>query len=239
MNINGSGVIHEEKVPSPTFQDRIGVLVRGKWIILSALGGALICAIVYLWFASPVYKATASILVNPRLVQSSLFLDMVKRGGDEKNLVQNELEILKSRSVTLEVAKRLIQQKNIDTIGLMPIQIIRVEDGTDTGGAIEDIEAILRRLDKAVTLQSVPETDVITISAKSRVPEEAALIANLYADVDYNRNLTVSRAKSRSFREFLEGQVKDPDFSGGGQVADGATLDRIERFQAWIGHPLL
>ncbi len=209
MNINGSGVIHEEKIPNATIQDRIAVLIRGKWIILGTLAGVLICAVAYLWLASPVYKATASVLVNPRLVQSSLFLDMVKRGGEEKNLVQNELEILKSRSVTLEVAKRLIHQKNIDTIGLMPIQIIRAQDGQDTGGALADIEAILRRLDKAVTIQSVPETDVITISAKSRLPEEAALIANLYADVDYNRNLTVSRAKSRSFREFLEGQVSD------------------------------
>ncbi len=209
MNINGGGVIHEERIPNPSVNDRIGALVRGKWIILLSLAGALICASAYLWVAKPVYKATASLLVNSRSVQSSLFLDAVRRGGEEKNLVQNELEVLKSRSVTLEVAKQLIRQKNIDTLGLMPIQIVRDLTGSDSGSVLADIDEIVRRLEKAVTIESVPETDVITITAKSHQPEESALIANLYADVDYNRNLTISRSKSRSFREFLEGQVSD------------------------------
>ncbi|MCK5572329.1 MAG: polysaccharide biosynthesis tyrosine autokinase, partial [Bacteroidetes bacterium] len=55
----------------------------------------------------------------------------------------------------------------------------------------------------------VRESDVITITAKSGNAQESALIANTYAESYRDRNIYMSRAKTRAFKEFLEVQARE------------------------------
>jgi capsular polysaccharide biosynthesis protein len=65
------------------------------------------------------------------------------------------------------------------------------------------------RLSGAVDFEPLRDSDVIQIKAKSKNSVEAALIANGFAEAYRDRNVYMSRSKSRSFREFLEGQAAD------------------------------
>jgi hypothetical protein len=55
-----------------------------------------------------------------------------------------------------------------------------------------------------VDFDPVRESDIIRITAKSKSARESALLANVFAESYRDRNIYMSRAKSRSFREFLE-----------------------------------
>ncbi len=191
-----------------TFQDYLGIARRGRTIIIGTLAGAVALAIAYIGVAHSVYNATASVLINTRMVQSSLFLDALRRLDNEKNIVQNELEVLKSHSLAEEVAIRLRHQRIADSSWNATMQILQPPEGADSSQALATPGEIVERLDRAVTINLVPETDVITIDARSKDPSEAALIANTYAESFRDRNLQNSRSKSHSFREFLQEQLE-------------------------------
>ncbi len=210
-----------------------GILVRGKWIILAALVLMVSLSLLYLKFSDPVFRATSRILINKRFVQSSLFLEVLRSWDAEKNLAQNELEILRSQSLAAQVAMRLIEAKKRDSTvpGVLPI--LQPQDGQDSARSLASIDQVAPRLTAAVDFDVVPETDVITISARSKDAREAALIANAYAQVYYDRNIQASRAKSRSFREFLGAQLKDK------RRALSETEDSLENYMQRRGIVML
>jgi capsular exopolysaccharide synthesis family protein len=65
------------------------------------------------------------------------------------------------------------------------------------------------RVMTAVDFDPVRDSDIIRITAKSKNSREAALLANTYAETYRDRNIFMSRNKTRNFREFLEGQARD------------------------------
>jgi tyrosine-protein kinase Etk/Wzc len=85
-------------------------LIHWKWFVLS-IGICLVGAFVYLRFSVPQYKATTSILVKDEkkggmLSELSAFADMGLGGGMVNN-VDNEIEILKSRTLVESTVRKL------------------------------------------------------------------------------------------------------------------------------------
>jgi len=199
----------KNRIPSISIQDYLGIIIRGKWIILSTVIIFIVAAFLFTKLTPPVYKATASILINTRMAQSSIFLDALKRWENDKNFTQNEMEILKSKSLASEVAQRLLERKYLDSAKLVPINIIQPDKDKEGVRQYATVDEIVGKFDKIVDFAEMPETDVIQINAKSKNALEAALIANTFAQVYYDRNIQASRAKSQAFREFLEKQLED------------------------------
>ena len=209
MASNNEANNKKRKVPDISFQDYLGIILRGKWIIISTLIIISSTAFIYTRFVDPVYKATASILINPRLAQPTIFVDVLRRSEGEKNFTQNEMEILKSKMLALDVAQRLLGQRYLDSAKLLPILIIQPAKESENTQQFASLSGIANRLEQVVDFAALPETDVIQITAKSRNPRESAFIANIIAKIYYDRNIQTSRAKSRAFREFLEAQLID------------------------------
>lgn len=218
INNKGLGVNLESKVdqdtkkrriPDVSIQDYFGIILRGKWIIFFTLIAVTLAAFLYTRFADPVYKASASILINTKMAQPAIFLDVLKRWESDKNFTQNELEILKSTSLASEVAQRLLDRKYLDSAKLLPILIIQPKKDEENHRQFATVDEIVGKFEKTVDFAELPETDVIQIIAKSKNATEAALIANTIAQAYYDRNIRGSRAKSQSFREFLEVQLVD------------------------------
>ncbi len=80
---------------------------------------------------------------------------------------------------------------------------------TQTGdGNLATVETVAARVSSAIRVDEAQENvDGIQISAVSRVPEEAALIANLYADLYVARTQSSSRSSVSASRAFLERQA--------------------------------
>ncbi|GGF12500.1 GumC family protein [Flavobacterium limi] len=86
-------------------------LIHWKWFILSAFL-CLVLAFLYLRYTTPSYEATTSILVKDEkkggmLSELSAFTDLGGLSGSLKSNVDNEIEILKSRTLVESTIKEL------------------------------------------------------------------------------------------------------------------------------------
>ncbi|MHC0441188.1 GumC family protein [Flavobacterium sp. 3-210] len=85
-------------------------LIHWRWFLVSVVIG-LVLAFIYLRYTTPSYEATTSILVKDEkkggmLSELSAFADL-GLGGSMKNNVDNEIEILKSRTLVENTIKKL------------------------------------------------------------------------------------------------------------------------------------
>ncbi len=122
--------------------------------------------------------------------------------------INNELEILKSRPLAEAVAKKLLDLKFADEEHTIPLEIIYDYNEDARVPVLASVERVTDRILKSVQFSPIKDSDLIKITAKSTLPEEAALIANTYAHAYYEKNLRTSRTRTRAAREFLEEQVK-------------------------------
>ncbi|KAF2509246.1 polysaccharide biosynthesis tyrosine autokinase [Flavobacterium zhairuonense] len=86
-------------------------LIHWRWFLVSVVIG-LILAFIYLRYTTPSYEATTSILVKDEkkggmLSELSAFADLGLGGSMMKNNVDNEVEILKSRTLVESTIKKL------------------------------------------------------------------------------------------------------------------------------------
>lgn len=200
-NRSGNGVPHER-----TLQDYLAIILRGKWIVFGVFLAVLGATILFTKLVDPVYKASAQVLLNTKELQSTIFLDAVRPDG-VKNITQNELAILNSTSLADTVAQRLIDQKYLDPASRRPIPCTVPPEEDGTPDSLMLLKEVSGYVSEAIDFDPVRESDVITISAKSKDPAEASLIANTFAESYRDRNIYMSRAKTRSFREFLDAQA--------------------------------
>ncbi len=198
-----STVSHER-----TFQEYLAIMLRGKWIILSTFVVVLVATILFTKLSDPVYQSTCKVLLNTSELKGSLFAEAARSDG-LKNTVQNELAILNSRSLADSVAERLRKQRYImpGKEDLIPM-VVPLKDMADSSGlAPQDL--VSGRVSGAIDFDPIRDSDIIAITARSKSPREAQLLANTFAIAYRDRNIYASRAKSRSFREFLESQARD------------------------------
>ncbi len=200
-NRSGNGAVHER-----TLQDYLAIILRGKWVVFGVFLAVLGATILFTKLVDPVYKASAQVLLNTKELQSTIFLDAVRPDG-VKNITQNELAILSSTSLADTVAQRLIDLRYLDPNSKrrIPSTVPSKGDGNQDSTAL--LVDVSTAVSEAIDFDPVRESDVITISAKSKDPGEAALIANTFAESYRDRNIYMSRAKTRSFREFLDAQA--------------------------------
>ena len=188
-----------------TFEDLLIVLRRGRWSIVISLLVALLAVGGYTYFATPVYEATASVLIDSKSKAGSFpVFDLSGSGLTTK--ITNELETLKSRSLAEAVAQSLREKNYLDAERQRPIRIIRNPEQTD--GRLSPTDEIVKRLAKSVDFVPVKESDVIKLTVRSSDPDEAMLIANTYMRSYADRDLNTSRMKSRVVREFCRARCR-------------------------------
>jgi uncharacterized protein involved in exopolysaccharide biosynthesis len=218
-NNNGQEVKPSLKAPiqQPNLMDYLPVIWRGKWIVLSIVLIVFNIALYYTITQEPQYVAQVSVFINTQGQRSQaplagLVID------DYKNIA-NEIELLKSRMIAEAVAEVLMNRRLLDEISSEPIPIITTYDEETDELLWLSNGAVAGRLRGAVDFSHQRDTDFITITARSSNNREAALIANTFAQVYYDRNFARSRQQSRSVREFLEEQlsVKREDLSAAEQ----------------------
>lgn len=181
-----------------SLNDLLEIILKGKWLIAGAFFLVLAIAAALTLLRASEYDTSSMVYVNSQQNTPQLN-EMLGLQVDNRNIA-NEVEILKSRAIAHAVAKRLLAESIIPGSGEKLTVLETAEEGHD----LTDTEVAQRLRSRYVNVRPVSrDVDMIEIVGTSTVPEEAAHIANLYAEeyVDYNRNL--SRARMRASREFL------------------------------------
>jgi tyrosine-protein kinase Etk/Wzc len=192
---------------STSLKDHINI-IKSHWLIVLLIsilvgGGTFIYSII----ATDIYVATTeikittppgSILTSPIIPVSSFKM--------ENNLIANEIQTILNPSIRIQVAKTLIdtfyQLKKNQDFNLM------LEFGAfeKKSSKLKSEKEILSVLSKVVNANQKGTLDFIEISAESPSTEEAALIANLYAQAYREFNLAMNRNQITTIRETLEKQ---------------------------------
>ncbi len=209
---NGKPIIQtpfamESEEETLKFQDYLQIILRRKWIVVVSFLIVFITAVIYTMKSPPVYEASSTVLVNTQSkAQGSLMLFDPTGLGITQNL-NNELEILKSRSVANEVARKLLDKRYYDNSKVI-LHCIRAPEDEENPREVLTLAELTETLFKTVEFEPVRDSEVIKITVKSSDPRDAALIANLYAQAYYDRNLRMSRTRSRAARIFLGKQLE-------------------------------
>ena len=185
-------------------KEYIAIVLRGKWWIL------IITLIVfnigfYLTLQEePVYQAETSVMLKTGGQQNI----MPGFGTDVGRNIRNELEILRSRPLAEQVARSILNRRYLDDDSTTIIPSIAQYENGDIVG-IAALGSVTNRVRSRVSFEHVRDSDIILVTATSRVAEEAALISQTYAEIYYKRNHEMSRSQTRSVRAFLESQLAD------------------------------
>ncbi|NKN80675.1 hypothetical protein HF633_12980, partial [Weissella cibaria] len=118
--------------------------------------------------------------------------------------ILNEIEIIKSRMIATRVAEHLMRQRVNPETGTL-LSILEVDEEEEPLTLLEVSQRL--REDYLSVKPATDEVDLVVITARSTQPEEAVLIANLYADEYVAYNQTSSRARMRASADFLAAQA--------------------------------
>jgi capsular exopolysaccharide synthesis family protein len=206
-NHNPGQPIHHESRSQGQLEELTTTLMRGKWTAIITFLVVFGAMALYTFLSKPIYEATSMVLVDARGRENHLqFLDIT--GASNTTKITNELETLKARSTVEAVARDLLSQVYLDTTTKRVIPIIKMEVDPRPRNARDSLALVADRLQQAVDFSPVKDSDIIRILVRSTNAEEAALLANTYTKVYGNRNMSASRIKSRSLREFLQSQME-------------------------------
>ncbi|RMH70472.1 MAG: polysaccharide biosynthesis tyrosine autokinase [Gemmatimonadetes bacterium] len=199
-----NGAYHSENPIHEYFQ----IIVRGRWIILVVFTLVMAATMIYVLRNKPrlVYSTTATIALKNKsgnLNPYPVYRDPAK--------INNELVILKSRRLAETIADSLLKRVYIDPeTKNEKLHIIhrRVESNGHVDYEPLNKRSVVRRLQSSASFSPIPQSDIIQISVKSTHPEEAKLIANLFAETYYQWNVERSRTELIGTRKFLEKQLE-------------------------------
>jgi capsular exopolysaccharide synthesis family protein len=208
-----------------SFQEYLAIVLRGKWVIIICFLLVVAATVVFTLMSDRVYQATCQIILS-RETKGGLFADQVQ-GEANKTAVQNELAVLNSRSLADSVAGRLLRQRYLDPNKPAVIPIIAPDQKSSPSDTALTLDEVSGTVMGAVDFDPVRDSDIIKITARSKNAKEAALLANTYAETYRDRNIYMSRAKTRSFREFLESQARDKRKSL--EETEGSLKDYMEQ----------
>jgi capsular exopolysaccharide synthesis family protein len=170
------------------------IIHEWRWLILGAVAVGLAGAIVWTLLTTPLYKARATLEINPPSVE---ILDNGKGQpvvNNDREFLATQYGLLKSRSL----AERVAQEMNLPgNEALFPGEADRdMKLKAATGMLMGNFET-----------KPVPNSRLIEIAFTSPDPQLASQITNAYADNFISSNLERRYEASSYARTFLERQI--------------------------------
>ena len=190
---------------SSTLKDYLILFTANIKPVAAILAASLVIAIIYSISAPDIFRTSTAIKITKpggSILQSPLMPEISDYGNDR--FIANEIEILKSNNIRERIARILLDtivtNKDFSSFSLL----LTGDFGEDKIPA--SVPQIAGVLGGAVQIEQKRGLDIIDISVESQAPQEAALIANVYAKEYLTYNLEISRDQLTFIRKFLADQ---------------------------------
>jgi tyrosine-protein kinase Etk/Wzc len=210
--------LHERHV---SFNDYLRIFYRGRWIIFTTFMLVMGITAYVTFTAAPEYEAAAKIMIEEEGGMEQSIFDI---GGfiKKETMVNNQVEILKSRMLAETVVKRLQASEKANQLALLnPPENGKTGLFADAGRWIQDflgfsgdtsqqhtIDDIIKDLHERLTITPIRDTDMIEIKVTGATPEEAAFVTNMLATAYSEKNRLESQEEVRQVKNFLDEQLK-------------------------------
>lgn len=195
LNSNGHPLL-EPSTHRMTIHDYLTVLFRGRWIILTSFVGIVLIALYITYTTPPTYEASTTIMIDEKPGMGQTIFDM-SGFSQQRTLINNQVEILKSRSLAQAVVERLIDSPERDSLHLLR--------KLGTGHTLIDVLDMLRN---SLTISPIRETDLIKIDVVAPTPYEAAYLAKAVARSYREMDRSLSRGEISQVVQFLDEQLQ-------------------------------
>lgn len=211
------------EAPTSTVQNELraalGMLRRRARIILAGAAVGLVLAAIYAFTATPLYKATAQVSIDPKRL-SVLEMPDERRKREEPAFdparADSQAEAIKSDGVARVVVKNLDLVNDPEFNGEAPSvvssmissvlsYILPARTRTAAEKETETVAAVLKKQ----SVQRVENTFVIGVDMLSEVPDKAARIANEFATVFLQQQLDVSSETTKRASDWLKQRLTE------------------------------
>lgn len=194
-------------------RDVLGLLRRRIWLIVAITVIFVGAAGIALLALKPVYTATALVLVDPSKKNLLNPEDALGGSGSESLRVDSEVELVKSETTLLAVARQLGLASDPEfglRLGLRDaiLAFLRIAEPTLPAGD-EAYNFIINGLRDAVTVQRRGLTFLIAVDARSARPEFAALLANAIAHKYIQQQLEAKVSSTLASRDIIDARIND------------------------------
>jgi succinoglycan biosynthesis transport protein ExoP len=170
--------------------EHVLLILRRQWpLILSVMGGTMVLVVLYLLTATPMYTASARILVDTRQAQVADRDTGVPSTLIDTGFVDSQVEILNSDDLILSVVRKLDLAHDPEFTGpgsgivaalMRPFAWLLGDGAAPSQEKLEHgaVEAVQKNL----KVERVLTTYVLAVSFRSIDPDKAARITNAIAD---------------------------------------------------------
>jgi len=192
---------------------------KGKWIILTVFVASLLISIFIAYSQPDVYESTTTLILrNPSSSASVIVSFTTDKDAEDRG---NEIQILKSRTLSEEVAYELVQAvyQNPNTRA-DTLEIIKDENGN-----IAPIDVIATRVRNGVDVKLAKGSTFMEVSFRAKNPSEAALVSRTIVKVYEDRKKKSASKAATALRVFLQEQLEQKR---------GKLLDSEERLQRYM-----
>lgn len=199
-------------IRTTAFRDYMNLFLNNITVITIISGIVLLCTTIYAIISPNIYKSSISLKISAPKgnILSNQFDNLQSLGGlSNDRYIATEIRTIYSSSMMYEVATAVIDsfkvKKNKDDFSLIFDKGYFQSEGTSLKSAYEIAEGFY----KNVQIAQVENLDFIDITVQSQSPQEAALIANIFADKYKKFNLLENRKQITIIKEFLGSMLKE------------------------------
>jgi uncharacterized protein involved in exopolysaccharide biosynthesis len=206
------------QLPRTSLRDFLRILFKRKTQILVFFCATFFTVAVGTFLTKPTYQAVAQILV--KLGRENIYVPASGSANPVINFnreeqINSEIEILKSRSLAMEVLKALGPETVYANIGAGSGGL-RAAILPSAGSPRTPAENALLRMQKALDVQGIKKSDVIEVSFKHTDPQIAAAVVNKLSNLFLDRHLDVYKTpQSYEFfqqqSEFLKNKLSEAE----------------------------
>ncbi len=224
MNMN------EQQERESTFHEYLRILMGGRWIIIISFITVFGFVTYYTFTATPIYRATAKVMFKQNNAAREDFF-MLPTFGEKEKLINNQVEILTSRTLAEKVIRNLQKSVYADKLIILgndeeekqhrffnPVQYVSSLINKLIGQRSENIidprreaelafDKTVRMLLKSLSISPIRNTDIVQISVEAKSPFEAAYIANTISKTYQRENRLENQAEVRKVKDFLAEQL--------------------------------
>lgn len=195
------------------------MLRRGRWLILASTTIVFVLALIYTFLLPPAFESSSLLIVESP--GSGISEDALAFGFQEATSSdgQNKSTQALILQQSIEIAERTIERlKAMDTVPATGAPIHFVNDDDHAGLTTTELANLLQEKYINIKTEGDFRVGALRITAISSDADEAALIANTYADEYVSLSQETSRARISTSRQFLEEQL----------AKEQAELDTLE-----------
>ena len=213
---------YDNQIKELSFKEIFFILQKNQVLIFSIAISFILFTILATFMQKPVYQSSATIMIENSSTSSDIFEMNI---ASEKNYLENEIEILKSRTVSVNTIKQLLNSNHKNNLFLFKTRpyyhefrlfgfLMDNEREFELPNQISDslLHAFTKVLRKSLNVRNQKNTDMLDISIQSVDAKEAAILVDALISSYMQIDLEWENGEMSHLKKFLVEQIDKKEF---------------------------